>query len=137
MNHDKLNYFVVLDKTYMRTQESQDRLKKLILKEKTELMKPDVDLWLYKNDLPKDLKAVTRNKKDMKTVIMENIHKLEDKNDIDLDVQNMLSVLPIKDKQSITWVLFKSSLKEVNTSSSSLLNQSVSAGRKRYIYISN
>jgi hypothetical protein len=83
-------------------------------------MKPDIDLWLYKNDLPKDMKAVTKNKKDMKTVIIDNIHKLKKNNDIDLDVRNMLSVLPIKDKQSIMWILFKASLKEVNTSSSSL-----------------
>ncbi|KAK9910593.1 hypothetical protein M0R45_034549 [Rubus argutus] len=97
-----------------RMQESEDRLNKLKQKEERELMKPDIDLWLYKNDVPKNMEAVTRKKKDkMKTVIIENIHKLKENDDIDLDVRNILSVLPIKEKQSIMWILFKASLKVV------------------------
>ncbi|XP_024164044.1 cyclic nucleotide-gated ion channel 1 [Rosa chinensis] len=95
-----------------RVQESQERSNKLLLQEKKQLMKPDIDLWLSKNNLSKDMEtAVTKKKKkNLKTLIMENIHKLEENSD--LDVQNFLSVLPIKDKQTIMCVLFLAALKK-------------------------
>ncbi|PRQ57814.1 putative cAMP-dependent protein kinase regulatory subunit [Rosa chinensis] len=84
-----------------RVQESKDRSNKLMLKEKKQLMKPYVDLWLSKYYLSKDKETeVTRKKKEnLKIVIMENIHKLKENSD--LDVQNILGILPRKDKQSI------------------------------------
>ncbi|KAM5555123.1 cyclic nucleotide-gated ion channel 1-like [Rosa sericea] len=95
-----------------RVQESQERSNKLLLKEKKQLMKPDIDLWLSKNNLSKDMEtAVTKKKKkSLKSMIMENIHKLEENSD--LDAQNILSVLPIKEKQNIMCVLFLASLKK-------------------------
>lgn len=69
-------------------------------------MNPNIDLWLYKNNLSKD----------MKTAIVENIHKLEENND--LDMKNVLSILPIKDKKNIMWVLFQASRGNVSASSS-------------------
>ncbi|PRQ37269.1 putative IQ motif, EF-hand binding, cGMP-dependent kinase [Rosa chinensis] len=83
-------------------------------------MKPDIDLWLSKNDLSK-LKTVTKSSKDLqttnlkekalKTVILENIHKLEENKDI--DVQNIISILPIKYKKSVMRLLCLASLKKV------------------------
>lgn len=81
-------------------QESQERSNKLILKKRTQLMNRDIDSWLTKYDV--------RN--DMKTVIMENIHKLEGNND--LDMKNVLSILPIKDKKIIMLSLFSASLEK-------------------------
>nr|XP_011469005.1 PREDICTED: cyclic nucleotide-gated ion channel 1-like isoform X2 [Fragaria vesca subsp. vesca] len=89
-----------------RVQESQSRSNQHKLKEKKQLMKPDIDLWLSKNDLShvkittkesKDLKT-TMKKKTLKTVIIENIDKLEENKDIDL--QNIINVLPIKFKKT-------------------------------------
>ncbi|XP_061998581.1 cyclic nucleotide-gated ion channel 1-like [Rosa rugosa] len=84
-----------------RVQESKDRSNKLMLEEKKQLMTPDIDLWLSKYYLSKDKETeVTRKKKEnLKVVIMENIHKLKENSD--LDVQNILGILPRKDKQSI------------------------------------
>ncbi|XP_040375074.1 putative cyclic nucleotide-gated ion channel 13 isoform X2 [Rosa chinensis] len=103
-----------------RVQESQERSHQLKLKEKKHLMKPDIDLWLSKNDLSK-LKTVTKSSKDLqttnlkekalKTVILENIHKLEENKDI--DVQNIISILPIKYKKSVMRLLCLASLKKV------------------------
>lgn len=89
-----------------------------MLKEKKQLMKPDVDLWLSKYYPSKDNeKMVTREKNEnLKAAIMENIHKLRENSD--LDVQNILGILPIKDKQSIMSFLFSASLKKARTSSS-------------------
>ncbi|PRQ57810.1 putative rmlC-like jelly roll protein [Rosa chinensis] len=100
-------------------QESKERSNKRMLKEKKQLMKPDVDLWLSKYYPSKDNeKMVTREKNEnLKAAIMENIHKLRENSD--LDVQNILGILPIKDKQSIMSFLFSASLKKARTSSSS------------------
>ncbi|KAK9931887.1 hypothetical protein M0R45_019143 [Rubus argutus] len=92
-----------------RVQEAQISLKKLKGENKKQLMIPDVDLWLSKNELPKDLKIY--EKKDLKTVIMDNIHKLE-KNKV-MDVQSILSVLPIRDKKRIMYILCMASLRKV------------------------
>ncbi|KAL6128690.1 hypothetical protein ACLB2K_072045 [Fragaria x ananassa] len=96
--------------------ESQARSNQHKLKEKKQLMKPDIDLWLSKNDLS-NLKRVTKGsmdlkstikKKTLKTVITENIDKLDENRDIDL--QNIISVLPIKFKKNITRLLCLASL---------------------------
>lgn len=97
-----------------RVQELRERSNKFLLKEKTQSMKPDIDLWLSNNGIPKGMKAVTKNKKDLKTVIMENIHKLEENTDFDVDVQNILCILPIKDKRSIMCFIFLASAKKVS-----------------------
>ncbi|XP_050387230.1 cyclic nucleotide-gated ion channel 1-like [Argentina anserina] len=95
-----------------RVQESQERSNKVLLKERTQLRKPDVDLWLSRN-LSNDMEIVVtkKTKKYLKTLIMENIHKLEENSD--LNVQSILNVLPVKDKQSIMSVLFLATLKKV------------------------
>jgi hypothetical protein len=90
-------------------QESQERSNQLKAKENKNLMKPDIDLWLSKNDL----KTKNTKKEALKTVIIENIHKLEENKDI--DVQNIISILPIKYKKSIMRLLCLTSLKKVST----------------------
>ncbi|KAL6130951.1 hypothetical protein ACLB2K_069329 [Fragaria x ananassa] len=104
-----------------RVQESQSGSNQHKLKEKKQMMKPNIDLWLSKNDLShvkittknsKDLKT-TMKKKTLKTVIIENIDKLEENKDIDL--QNIINVLPIKFKKNITRLLCLASLTKVPT----------------------
>ena len=92
-------------------QEAQESSKKRKMRKKKQRMNPNVDLWLSKNDLPKDLKLY--EKKDLKTVIMDNIHKLE-KNEV-IDMQSILSVLPIHDKKRIIYLLCMASLRKVST----------------------
>ncbi|KAM5555126.1 hypothetical protein ABKV19_023161 [Rosa sericea] len=82
-----------------RVQESQELLDQSKSKKKMQFLK----LWLDKND-------IRPNKDQMKT-IMNNIHKLEENKDI--DVQNMLSILPVDDKKSIIQLLCLASLKKV------------------------
>ncbi|XP_061996195.1 putative cyclic nucleotide-gated ion channel 8 [Rosa rugosa] len=100
-----------------RVQESRARSYHLKLNEKKHLMKPDIDLWLSKNDLKtmtkdsKDLKTMTKKKKTLKTVIIENIDKLEENTDI--NVRNIISILPIKFKRSLIRLLCLPSLKKV------------------------
>ncbi|XP_004308402.1 PREDICTED: cyclic nucleotide-gated ion channel 1-like [Fragaria vesca subsp. vesca] len=67
-----------------RVQESQKILDEFKSKKKTQLLKPDVDLWLYRNNIQQE---------DLKRAIMENIHELGENKDIDL--QNMLFILPV------------------------------------------
>lgn len=119
MNSSIGNLFV-MEQTYM--QESQEQSNQLRAKETKNFMKPDIDLWLSKNNLSK-LKTVTKDCKDpktknkkkkaLKTVIIENLHKLEENKDI--DVQNIISILPIKYKRSIIRLLCLTSLKKVST----------------------
>lgn len=101
-------------------QESKERSNQLKAKEKKHLMKPDIDLWLSKNNLSKlktmtkdskNLKRSNKKKKALKTVIIENIHKLEENKDI--DVQNIISIIPMKYKKSIMRLLCLASLKKV------------------------
>ncbi|KAL6179636.1 hypothetical protein ACLB2K_051149 [Fragaria x ananassa] len=94
-----------------RVQESQERSKKLLLEAKKESMKPDIDLWLSKNNLSNDMETgVTRKKKkSLRDVIMDNIDKLEENSD--LDMQNILSILPVKDKKRVMCSLFFASVK--------------------------
>ncbi|PRQ54899.1 putative potassium channel, voltage-dependent, EAG/ELK/ERG [Rosa chinensis] len=99
-----------------RVQESKEMSNKRMLNEKKQLMKPDVDLWLSKYYLSRDNEtAETKKKKEnLKAVIMENIHKLKENSD--LDVQDILGILPIRDKQRIVSFLFSTSLKKARTS---------------------
>lgn len=100
-------------------QESQEQSNQLRAKETKNFMKPDIDLWLSKNDLcklkkdSKDPKTKNKKKKALKTVIIENLHKLEENKDI--DVQNIISILPIKYKRSIIRLLCLTSLKKVSS----------------------
>jgi hypothetical protein len=104
-------------------QETKESFKELNAKKQKQMMIPDVDLWLSRNDLPKDLK----------TVIMDNIHKLE--NNKVINVQSILSVLPIHDKNRIVDSLCMASLRKVRTFFFFLSNYR-SIGRKIiYIYI--
>ncbi|XP_040375159.1 putative cyclic nucleotide-gated ion channel 13 isoform X2 [Rosa chinensis] len=102
-----------------RVQESLERSSQLKLKEK-HLTKPDIDLWLSKNGLSNlktmtkssmDLKTTNKTKKALRTVIIENVHKIEENKDIDM--QNIISILPIKYKKSIMRLLCLASLKKV------------------------
>ncbi|XP_040363114.1 uncharacterized protein LOC112182654 [Rosa chinensis] len=105
----------------LASHESRARSYHLKLNEKKHLMKPDIDLWLSKNDLSelktmtkdsKDLKTMTKKKKTLKTVIIENIDKLEENKDI--NVRNIISILPIKFKRSLIRLLCLASLKKVS-----------------------
>ncbi|XP_061994626.1 cyclic nucleotide-gated ion channel 1-like isoform X2 [Rosa rugosa] len=57
------------------------------------------------------VQTTNKREKPLKTVILENIHKLEENKDI--DVQNIISILPIKYKKSIMRFLCLASLKKV------------------------
>ena len=84
----------------------------------------DVDLWLSRNNIQKDpntekkknqaQKIENEKDKNLRDVIMENIDKLEVNKDIDL--QNILSIIPLKDKKQIIYLLCLASLKKVSTS---------------------
>jgi hypothetical protein len=104
-------------------QEAQERLKELKVKKNKRLMIPDVDLCLFKN-VPKDLNKSV--KKDLKTVIMDNIHKSE-KHKV-IDGQSILSILPFLDKKKIVYNLCMASLRQVSTCFS--LSNYRSIGRK-------
>lgn len=69
------------------------------------LLKRDIDSWLHKILLPSDKVLETA------AVIMENIHKLGD--DKDINLQNMLSILPMKDQKSLIHFLCFDSLNKV------------------------
>ena len=109
-----------MEQTYMQV--SHEKSIQLQAKEKKNLMKPDIDVWLSKHDLSKlktmakddkDMKTKNKRKKTLKTLIIENIHKLEENKDI--NVQNIISILPIKYKKSIVRLLYLDSLKKVST----------------------
>lgn len=80
---------------------------------KKELLKPDIDSWLQKICCTSNLSLHQNDLsyKDLETVIMENIHKLGD--DKDIDLQNMLSILPLEDQKRIIRFLCFDSLKKV------------------------
>ena len=103
-------------------QESQARTNQLKLTEKQHLMKPDIDLWLFKHNLSnmkrntkdshKDRKKMLKKEKALKTVIIENMVKLEENKDIDL--KNIVSILPAKFRKSLIRLLCLASLKKVS-----------------------
>lgn len=70
------------------------------LEKKNKLLKPDIESWLQKNRPSSDLSAHQNDlpPEDLVTVIMENIHKLGD--DKDIDLKNMLTILPMKAKKA-------------------------------------
>lgn len=72
------------------------------------VINPEIDLWLSKNaDVP------TRT--DMKTVIMESVrYKVEENKDV--DVEDILSILPLKHKRRFMQPLCLASLKKVSSS---------------------
>lgn len=109
-----------MEQTYM--QASGENLNREKAIEKKKFWIPDIDLWLSKNDLSnlktmtkdsKDPKTKKKKKKDLKTVIIDNIHKLEENKDI--NVQHIISILPIEYKRSIMRILCLASLKKVST----------------------
>lgn len=82
------------------------------LEKKNRLLKPDIESWLQENRLWSDLSSHQNDPpEDLVTVIMENIHKLGD--DKDIDLKNMLTILPMKDQKSIICFLCFDSLKKV------------------------
>ncbi|KAK9912689.1 hypothetical protein M0R45_036539 [Rubus argutus] len=83
------------------------------LEKKNKLMEPDIESWLQKNRPSSDLLSHQNDlpPKNMVTAIMENIHKLGD--DKDIDLKNMLSILPMKDQKSIICFLCFDSLRKV------------------------
>ncbi|VVA20301.1 PREDICTED: cyclic [Prunus dulcis] len=84
--------------TYMQL--STTRSEKL--RRKMKMKDLDIELWLSKNGLPKE----------MKTVIMENLlRKLEENKDV--HVENMLSILPLEHKNNIKYHLCLAILKKV------------------------
>ncbi|XP_061995905.1 cyclic nucleotide-gated ion channel 1-like isoform X4 [Rosa rugosa] len=90
-----------------RVQALKSRSDQLKMERKVKTMSLEVDLWLSKNNLPrKDLKR-------LKKMIMKNVkEKLEEKKDIDM--HNVLSILPIVQKRRIMYILRLASLKEVD-----------------------
>lgn len=73
------------------------------LRRKMKMKDLDIELWLSKNGLPKE----------MKTVIMENLlRKLEENKDV--HVENMLSILPLEHKNNIKYHLCLAILKKVS-----------------------
>ncbi|KAK9904386.1 hypothetical protein M0R45_000752 [Rubus argutus] len=91
-----------------RVQEAQESLKELKAKKEKKLMIPYVDLWLNKN-VPEDMDK--NEKMILKTMIMDNIHKLE--NNKVIDMESILSVLPFNDKTQIVYRFCKTSLRQV------------------------
>ncbi|PRQ57816.1 putative potassium channel, voltage-dependent, EAG [Rosa chinensis] len=88
----------LLDQSKSKKKQSQELLDQSESKKKQSLK-----LWLDKNEI--------RPNTDQMETIMNNIHKLEENKDI--DVQNMLSILPVDDKKSIIQLLCLASLKKV------------------------
>nr|XP_004298177.2 PREDICTED: cyclic nucleotide-gated ion channel 1-like [Fragaria vesca subsp. vesca] len=77
-----------------RVEEAQKRKDRMKLRHKMQMMNPDIDMWLTRNNFSK------RDKKLMKKVIMKNVQqKLEENKDVDLE--NFLSLLPRAYKRQI------------------------------------
>lgn len=75
----------------------------LKLRRKVQMMNPDIDLLLYKRGLNKSLKKV----------IMNNLQqKLEENKDV--DVENILSLVPTIHKRHLVCVLGSTLLKKVS-----------------------
>ncbi|XP_061999233.1 cyclic nucleotide-gated ion channel 1-like, partial [Rosa rugosa] len=89
------------------------RSDELKLRQKMQLISPEIDLWLYKNDLPKDLDVVVgKTVKTLKMVIIDNIQrKLQENKDV--DVENVLSILPLRQRRCILSLLRLTALKKV------------------------
>lgn len=85
-----------------------------IFRRKMQLISPEIDLWLSKNDLPKDLKMVSgRTEKHLRTVMVENVQRHLQENK-DVDVENILAVLPLRHRRGIMSLLRLTSLKKVS-----------------------
>ncbi|XP_050364413.1 cyclic nucleotide-gated ion channel 1-like [Argentina anserina] len=79
------------------------RADNLRFRRKMQIINPEIDLWLHKNGLPKDLKMG----------IMDNVQqKLEENKDV--HVENILSILPLKHKRHIMRLLRLASLRKVS-----------------------
>ncbi|XP_008242403.2 PREDICTED: cyclic nucleotide-gated ion channel 1-like [Prunus mume] len=86
-----------------RIQMSQQRSSQLKLRQKMQMMNLDIDLWLYKNALCD---------KNLKMVITKNLHqKLEENKEV--DVENVLSLIPIIHQRRILRHLSLNLLKKV------------------------
>ncbi|KAL6274498.1 hypothetical protein ACE6H2_025190 [Prunus campanulata] len=98
---------IVLFLIYLNTrvQMSQQRSGQLKLRQKMQMMNLnlDVDLWLYKNGL---------YDKNLKMVIMKNLHQKVEENK-EVDVENILSLVPIIHQRRIMWLLSLNLLKKV------------------------
>ncbi|XP_061999619.1 cyclic nucleotide-gated ion channel 1-like [Rosa rugosa] len=91
-------YLIGNVQTYIQlaTTKSEEIRQKMIMKEL------EIQWWMSRNHLPND----------MKTVIIENVRqKLEENKDV--HVENLLSILPRKDRRSIKRLLCMDSLKKV------------------------
>ena len=92
------NLYLCHAQTYMQlaTTKSEEIGEKMKLKER------DVELWIEKNGLPKELK----------TKIMQKVkYKLEENKDV--DVENLLSILPSEDRKYIKRLLCLPMLRKV------------------------
>lgn len=86
-------------------QTSQQRSDQLKLIRKKQMMDPDIDLWLSRNDL---------SNTNLRMVIMKNVHqKLEENKEADME--NILSLLPIIHQRCIMCLLSWNLLKRVST----------------------
>ncbi|CAB4288270.1 unnamed protein product [Prunus armeniaca] len=86
-----------------RIQMSQQMSNQLKLRQKMQMMNLDIDLWLYKNGL---------YDKNLKMVIMKNLHQKVKENK-EVDVENILSLVPIVHQRRIMRLLSLNSLKKV------------------------
>ncbi|CAB4318635.1 unnamed protein product [Prunus armeniaca] len=86
-----------------RIQMSQQMSSQLKLRQKMQMMNLDIDLWLYKNGL---------YDKNLKMVIMKNLHQKVKENK-EVDVENILSLVPIIHQRRIMRLLSLNSLKKV------------------------
>ena len=92
---------VIVSQTYIQlaTTRSEEIGEKMKLKER------DIEVWIAKNGLPKE----------MKTSIMQKVkHKLEENYNKDVDVENLLSILSSEDRKSIKRLLCLPMLKQVS-----------------------
>ncbi|CAL8171975.1 unnamed protein product [Prunus armeniaca] len=96
---------IVLFLIYLNTrvQMSQQRSGQHKLIRKKQMMDPDIDLWLSRNDL---------SNSNLRMVIMKNVHqKLEENKEVDME--NILSLLPIIHQRFIMCLLSWNLLKRV------------------------
>ena len=97
------NVYLYVYNFYTCMQVFKKRSKHRKLRQKMQMMKPEIDFWVSKNALPKNLK----------TVIVENVQRKLEKNNI-VDRDNFLHNLPVKDRRDVMSYLGMTSLKKVS-----------------------
>ena len=81
----------------LATTKSEEIREKMLMKEL------EIQVWMQRKHLPNDMKAV----------IIKNVRQKMEENK-DIHVENLLSILPRKDRKTITRLLCMDALKKVN-----------------------